>query len=275
MDTLEGIDTSNLNGSPLHYEQTWWYQQAKFVIAQAIPRGPASTADQLYNATAWGKHPGAYSWYWDDPSWRLDPDLRTDQRLRWATVPTDALLEMRPWVDGEDNQSPAGKARSIPLRVRKDNVLIALEVADNFANGRGLPPGGLYTSEYYINYLWDGWVPEGRVLWLANYSAPAGSLIGTRNGAVVGHQYTSSPIDRDIILASEIFRQDTTSTMTLRVNEGLAKAMSDNNDRPITDEFTEFVNSDGTVVQAALGMKGRYRSTNANGDWQTAGPLGS
>jgi hypothetical protein len=280
MELLEGIDTSNVNGHPSVYGNSWWYQQAQFVIAQAIPFGPASTAEQLYYGRDHGKLLGVYSWIWEDPSWRRHPDMRQDQRIRWATIPEDIELHGRPFIDTEDNLSPIGLGNgnrpSNSLRERKDNLLVALDEADTLANKRHLPPGGIYTSPYYIDRQYDGWMPEGRVIWLAHYGRTRASVIG---GNVVGHQYTSSPIDRDAFLASEFIHHQEAGaiSMSLQINQGLSDAITGNQDHPISDEFTFRVNGDGTVIQAAYGLKGRYISTNAGtGDanvWEAAGPF--
>jgi len=196
---LEGIDTSNLNGHPSTYAEEWWYIQAQFVIAQAIPRGNL-TQTQLQQAKALGKYAGIYTWLWHDPSWRLgDQSVTQDQQLRLATV-GGAALDMRPWLDAEDNQSAGWQ---VSIEQRKVDVLEALSVLDDFAADRGLPPAGIYTSQYFINLLFGGdlsFVGE-RKLWLAHYSMPPGSLIG---GNVVAHQYASTPVDRDQMLEGEV-----------------------------------------------------------------------
>jgi GH25 family lysozyme M1 (1,4-beta-N-acetylmuramidase) len=196
---LEGIDTSNLNGDPSSYAEQWWYIQAQFVIAQAIPRGNL-TQPQLQQAKSLGKYAGIYTWLWHDPSWRLgDRSVTQDQQIRLASA-GDAPVDMRPWLDVEDNQSTGWQ---VGIGQRKADVLEALGVLDEFASGRGLPPAGIYTSQYFINLLFGGDLSfiGDRKLWLAHYSRPPGSLIG---GNVVAHQYASTPVDRDQMLESEV-----------------------------------------------------------------------
>ena len=198
---LEGIDTSNLQGTPSNYAGQWWYQQAQFVIVQAIPKG-ALTAPQLYQAEGAGKYCGIYTWLWHTPSWRLgDQTVEGDQLARLATVPDNAKLDMRPWLDVEDNISDGWAAPG--NSGRKDDVLRAFDALDTWAAGRGLPEAGIYTSQYFIDLLFGGDESflDGRKRWLANYSASAGGVIG---GNVVAHQYTSDPVDRDVMLESEI-----------------------------------------------------------------------
>lgn len=202
--TLRGVDISNLQGLPESYRSQQWYQVAEFVIIQAIPRPkPNGIATvQLRAAKADGKYTGIYSWLWHDPAWRLSPKVAEDQRLRLATVLDDVPIDMRPWLDEEDNQS-AGWA-NVSIQTRKDEVLTALDVLSEWGARRGLPRAGIYWSRYFIDLLFggdDSWLPAGTVQWLAHYSAPPGSLIG---GNVVAHQYTSTPIDKDEMLESEI-----------------------------------------------------------------------
>lgn len=61
--------------------------------------------------------------------------------------------------------------------------------------------------------------------------------------------------------------------MTLQVGAGLLAQMTAAGDHPITDESTLVANADGTVVQTALGLKGRYVASNASGGWESSGPL--
>lgn len=197
-----GVDISNLNGTPDRYSGLAEYQAAEFVIVQAIPR-PAPNgiaAQQLRAAKADGKALGIYSWLWHDPSWRLDPDVATDQRLRLATVPDDVELDMRPWLDVEDNQSTGWQAVTIQQRV--DDVNHALETLDTWAAQRGLPEAGIYWSDYFIGLLFGGrnYWPE-RKQWKAHYEIAPGSLIG---GTVVAHQFASTPIDQNVMLESEL-----------------------------------------------------------------------
>jgi len=202
---LSGIDISNLQGPPAVYQGQGWYIDSQFVIVQAIPRPRPNglAADQLRAAHEDGKKVGIYCWLWHDPSWRLAADVREDQLLRLATVPEDVALDMRAWLDVEDDQSAAWAASG--LQVRKDDVLRALEALNEWSAARGLPDAGMYTSRYYADRLLDGWLPNGVKLWLASYGVEPGSLIG---GDCVAHQYTSTPIDQDMMLESEIINPD-------------------------------------------------------------------
>ena len=201
-DTRAGIDISNYQGGPSSYRSAGWYQAAEFVIAQAIPRPVPSgfTNAQLIGAQEDGKAVGIYTWLWHDPSFRLgDQSVDGDQLARLACVADTTHVDMRPWLDVEDNVSPAWSASGVIGR--RDDVSRALDVLNDWAAKRGLPEGGMYTSAYYINLLLDGWTPPGVKLWLANYGIPAGSILFPPN--VVGHQFTSAPIDQDIFLESE------------------------------------------------------------------------
>jgi hypothetical protein len=199
--TLRGIDISNLQGSPSQYRSEQWYADAEFVIVQAIPRPRPNglAGDQLRAARDDGKHVGIYTWLWHDSTWRLDPDVGNDQRARLATVPDDVALDMRVWLDVEDNQSTAWAGSGV--QGRKDDVMLALDAINTWSSARGLPEAGIYTSRYFINLLFDGWMPSGVKLWLASYGVTPGSLIG---GDCVAHQYGSTPIDMDVMLESEI-----------------------------------------------------------------------
>lgn len=89
---------------------------------------------------------------------------------------------------------------------RAQDVIDARAAADEWAAGRTLPESGGYSGQWYRDEYLGGWWPEGWRQWWADYSAPPGSLIG---GLVVAHQYTSTPIDMDEMLESEIVTQPT------------------------------------------------------------------
>jgi hypothetical protein len=200
--TLNGVDVSNHQGPPSSYRSQPWYQEAQFVIAQAIPRPlpDGYTGEQLRAAKADGKHVGAYLWIWHDPSWRIgDRTVEDDMRRRLLTIPDDVELDMRLWLDVEDNQSTGWNNVTIAQRV--DDVNRALGVLDAWSYARGLPEAGIYWSTYFINLLFGGVDYFGRKQWKAHYSAEPGSLIG---GPCVAHQYTSTPIDKNVMLDSEI-----------------------------------------------------------------------
>jgi hypothetical protein len=200
--TLNGIDVSNHQSSPSTYRSQPWYQEAQFVIAQAIPRPfpDGYTGEQLRAAKADGKYVGAYLWLWHDPTWRMGgTSVELDQRMRLATIPDDVPLDMRLWLDVEDNQSTGWNSVSIPQRV--DDVNRALAVLDEWSYARGLPEAGIYWSTYFINLLFGGVDYFGRKQWKAHYGIEPGSLIG---GPCVAHQYTSTPVDKNVMLESEI-----------------------------------------------------------------------
>jgi predicted DCC family thiol-disulfide oxidoreductase YuxK len=212
---LDGIDFSNLQGPPEAYRNQPWYRDAAFGIVQAIPRPspPGLTGPQLRALKEDGKYAGIYTWLWDTPSWRMDRAVATDQRIRLSTVPDDVQVDMRPWLDLEDNQS--AEWQSVSIEQRYANADAALEVLDAWAAAHSLPRAGIYTSRYMIDLLYGGWTRfttrfAGRKLWLAHYMdsrglPEPGSLIG---GDVVAHQYTSTPIDRNKLLESEIIGQE-------------------------------------------------------------------
>jgi hypothetical protein len=88
---------------------------------------------------------------------------------------------------------------------RMDDVHAARAAADEWAEQRGLPASGGYSGDWYVNaYLGQQW-PDDWLKWWANYGVPAGGLMG---GAVVMHQFTSTPVDQDMMLESEIVATD-------------------------------------------------------------------
>ena len=204
-----GIDISNHQGYPPTYETQPWFAEAQFVIVQAIPRTtqPGITAQQLQHADANKKWCGIYVWLWHTPSWRLgDQSVEDDMRIRLATVPDDVQMDMRVWLDVEDNQSSGWNQVSIAQRV--DDVNRALAVLDDWSYARGLTnEAGIYWSKWFIDLLFGGRDYFGRKQWLAHYINPStgqpapGSLIG---GPVVAHQWTSTPVDKNQMLESEI-----------------------------------------------------------------------
>lgn len=207
MTLIEGVDVSNMNGDPALYRDAQWYKDASFLLVQAIPRprGDPTTPRILRTGQQDGKALGVYCWLWSDPNWRLDANVTRDMQLRLATVPDDIPLQMRPWLDFEDNVSDGW--RLVSVQRRKDDVQEALDALHTWGARRNLGTPGLYISEYYTSLLFGETVAElanwlgGVPLWLAHYGRPAGSLIG---GLVVGHQYASQPVDLDMMLDTEI-----------------------------------------------------------------------
>ena len=231
--TLYGLDISNFNGMPAQYRDTAEYQQAEFIIAQAIPR-PAPTGytgPQLRAAHEDGKYCGIYTWLWHDPSWRMgDQSVEDDQRIRLATVPDDVDLDMRPWLDVEDNQSTGWQ---VPIAQRVDDVNRAFDVLDAWAINHGLPLTGIYWSRYFIDLLFGGvnYWPD-RKQWLAHYGIVPGSLIG---GNVVAHQYTSTPVDQNVMLESEIVNGEVPMPDCDGVINGLAYVADDLGDKLLAE----------------------------------------
>jgi hypothetical protein len=81
---------------------------------------------------------------------------------------------------------------------------VARAAADEWAAERGLPPSGGYSGQWYQDGYLNGWWPEGWPKWWAAYGITPGSILG---GLVVAHQYTSTPIDSNVMLESEIVSQ--------------------------------------------------------------------
>lgn len=194
-----GIDISNHQGPPVRYSLERWYLDAEFVIVQAVdppapyPRGV--TDPQLRQAKADGKYVGVYLWLWNSGS------VVDDIRSKLALIPDDVQLDMRLWLDVEDTSSPFSA----------DRCLKALQLCDEWASARGLPPTGIYTGDWYLNGYMGGWFPEGRMYWQADYGK-APELLPSRPV----HQYQGSPIDLDAMLESEIIT-NTTEAPTVRI----------------------------------------------------------
>lgn len=188
--TLYGVDLSNHNLGPATYRGQQWYQEAQFVIAQAIDPPPSYppgvTAEQLRAAKADGKYIGAYVWLWNSG------DFESDIRHKLSTIPADVSLDMRLWLDVEDTGSSFDQQR----------CLRALEICDKWATAKNLPPTGVYTGQWYINGYMGGWFPPDRMYWMADYSRPP-ELFPSRPL----HQYTSNPVDKNAMLESEIVTQ--------------------------------------------------------------------
>ena len=94
---------------------------------------------------------------------------------------------------------PAGRGPVTPV-TRAQDVNDARAAADQWAAERGLPPSGGYSGRSYIDGYLFGWWPDWHT-WLADYGKPAGALLG---GNVVGHQYTSTPVDMSVFEDSEV-----------------------------------------------------------------------
>jgi GH25 family lysozyme M1 (1,4-beta-N-acetylmuramidase) len=206
---IYGIDISSFQ-SDMRYLQTDIYRRAHFVIAQAYAHiSPGGTARQLRAARDDGKLKTAYTFLWHGPSYRTaDKTVQGDMRSRLSAIPDDVPLDGRLWLDLEDNVSPDWGTSG--HQVRRDEVLQALDVMDEWAAAHGLPESGIYTSGYYIDLLYGGWYPQNVPLWLAHYGLQAGSPLGQRryNTTVVGHQYTSEVLDQNLFLDSEFAPQE-------------------------------------------------------------------
>lgn len=88
---------------------------------------------------------------------------------------------------------------SATVATRKSAVLEARRAGDDWALARVLPQSGGYSGDWYINGYLDGWWPEDWLYWMADYSKPP-ELYPSRPV----HQYTSTPIDKNAMLESEI-----------------------------------------------------------------------
>lgn len=198
------MDLSNLQGPPSGYRGQQWYIDAEFVIVQAIqPPKPylgwnhtdavtglkGYTGEQLQAAREDGKKVGIYAWLWNTLA-----DPYSDIMARLNIVPVGFPLDMRPWVDVEDTTATS-------TGQRQGAILRARVAADDFALQRGLPESGGYSGTWYVNQHLGGWWPHGWLKWWADYSQPAGALLGDD---VVNHQFTSNPVDTDEMLESEI-----------------------------------------------------------------------
>lgn len=189
---LRGLDISNMQGPPTIYTEQEWYRAAEFVIVQSLrPPYPypgwevaGYTGAQIRQAHADGKYVGAYVWLWNNG------DLDADIRSKLALIPGDVPLNMRLWLDVEDTEPT----------FKRDRVLRALELCDAWATAKGLPPTGVYTGDWFINGHMGGWFPPGRVYWQADYSQAPIELSPMRPI----RQYTSSPVDLNVMLESEI-----------------------------------------------------------------------
>ena len=104
---------------------------------------------------------------------------------------------------------------------RAQDVNDALTAADQWAAERGLPPSGGYSGKWFIDGYLFGWWPDWHT-WLADYSQPAGELLG---GNVVGHQFSSTPIDQSVFEDSEVIVTDEERQQMQATIDGLVSAM--------------------------------------------------
>lgn len=193
---IKGVDISNLQGPPESYRAQTWYQQADFVLVQAIsPPAPypgwqagGYTEVQLRAAKADGKKVGIYVFLWNTLR-----DVAADIGSRLATVPADIPLDMRPWVDAED-ETPASP------EARQEAILSARRIVDAFANARGMPPSGGYSRDQYIRDFLGGWWPQDWVYWQAAPGGDPADLLPMRPI----RQYASDVVDHDSMLESEL-----------------------------------------------------------------------
>jgi hypothetical protein len=201
--TLFGADVSNHQGPPGQYRGQLWYQVAEFVIAQAIdPPAPFAghdvggyTAEQLRAAKADEKYAGVYVWLWN--SFSTSAATKADIAARLALIPVDVPLDMRLWLDMEDTTQDHGPAR-------QQDVLDALEVMDDWSAARGLPAPGCYSGDWYLRGYMDAWFPPDRVYWQANYALSSNEAADALLPMRPVIQYTSTPIDQNAMLDSEI-----------------------------------------------------------------------
>lgn len=241
---MRGVDLSNLQGHPDTWpSQPWYwvYQEAIFVVVQAIepPAGfpghdfidPETgrrgyTGVALRQARADGKLIGVYPWLWNGLA-----DTYGNIMARLATVPPSLQpLDFRPWVDVEDTTGgPQGivvtaaeyrvhrqlkcetrvEARGVVGSTVEQNVLDARRAADDWAASHGLPPSGGYSGDWYVSGYLGGWWPDGWLRWWAVYNNKPGSIIA---GDIVMHQFTSTPVDQNEMLDSEVVSSEPTPT---------------------------------------------------------------
>lgn len=199
--SLFGVDISN--HQTMAYRTTVTYQAADFVIVQAIdPPEPFTgwdrggyTADQLRAGIEDDKYIGVYVWLWN--SFSTSAATKADIASRLALIPDDVLLDMRLWLDMEDTTQDHGPAR-------QQDVLDALEVMDQWSIDHDLPLPGIYSGDWYIRGYMDAWFPPERVYWQANYAlsqVEADEALLPMRPCI---QYTSTPIDQNVMLESEI-----------------------------------------------------------------------
>jgi hypothetical protein len=84
---------------------------------------------------------------------------------------------------------------------RQQDTLIARQAANDWAAEHGLPPSGGYSGQWYVDAYLGGWWPDGWLKWWAIYGIVPGSVIG---GDIVAHQWTSTPVDQNVLLESDI-----------------------------------------------------------------------
>lgn len=272
---LLGADISNLQGPPSQYRSQLWYRNATFVIVQAIqPPSPfpgwdhvdavtglkGYTGEQITAAREDGKKVGAYAFLWNTLA-----NPYVDIQARLNIVPSGFPLDMRPWVDVED---------TAPLAVPKRTAAITngRQGADDWSAARGLPPSGGYSGTWYVNGYLGGWWPSNWLKWWADYTLPPGALLTAPN---VAHQYTSSPVDSDSLLESEILSGGV--TLSIVVGPGMQAQMQAASDSPLYGHkfFQESDDQGGLYeVEECWGSKGKYVSSNASGEWVNAGPIG-
>lgn len=200
---MRGIDVSNHN--TMAYRASQEYADANFVIVQAIypPAGYPGhdvggyTADQILAGIDDGKHVGVYVWLWN--SFSSSAATQQDIQSRLDLIP-DVPLSMRLWLDMEDTTQDHGPAR-------QQDVLDALEVMDNYAIEHDLPPTGVYSGDWYIRGYMDAWFPPDRVYWKADYSQNEVTAMVNLSTSVPIIQYTSDPLDQNVMLDSEIISE--------------------------------------------------------------------
>ncbi len=190
---LNGIDISNHQGLPATYRSAAWYQEAQFVIVQAVdppspPWPPGVTVEQLRAAQADGKHVGVYVWLWNSGN------HVADLASKLALIPGDVKLNMRLWLDVEDTTTPFDQER----------CLEALDLCDGWADVAGIPMTGIYTGDWYINGYMNGWFPPDRKYWQANYSLTQAEAKQAVLLARPMIQYGAQPVDMDVMHESEL-----------------------------------------------------------------------
>lgn len=84
---------------------------------------------------------------------------------------------------------------------RQQDTLDAKAAADDWAAQHGLPPSGGYSGQWYQDGYLGGWWPEGWSKWWSAYGITPGAILG---GLIVAHQFTSSPVDQNVMLESEM-----------------------------------------------------------------------
>jgi hypothetical protein len=213
--------------------------------------------------------------YLADPSWR-------DGAIAGlSALASSGLVARRLWADEED---VSASCQSMGVTSRAQAVSASLRAMDLAPTRLGIT--GVYTGAWWWKpYVGNTAAFSDRPLWDAHYDKIANAALdfapyGGWSFASIKQYAGSQPdgTDLDVLSATEVGLLNTPeeSNVAIVVGPGMQAQMASTNDAPLFGhKFYSEVDDQGHTysVEECFGTRGRYVSSNSNGNWVNAGPF--